>query len=84
MMPIQRALRWRCASKVWGVSEHRIGFFEDDGLTPVTAETRAAVRAAAAALRDAGFVVEPFRPRTLEKLAQTVVDIFCAVRRDVL
>jgi amidase len=47
---------------------HRIGFFEDDGLTPVTAETRAAVRKAAAALRDAGFYVEPFRPRTLEQL----------------
>ena len=47
---------------------HRIGFFEDDGLTPVTAETRAAVRRAAATLRDAGFCVEPFRPRTLEPL----------------
>ena len=46
----------------------RIGYFEDDGLTPVTAETRAAVCAAAAALRDAGFCVEPFRPRTLEPL----------------
>jgi Asp-tRNA(Asn)/Glu-tRNA(Gln) amidotransferase A subunit family amidase len=47
---------------------HPVGFFEDDGLTPVTAETRSAVRAAAAALRDAGFVVEPFRPRTFEQL----------------
>lgn len=47
---------------------NRIGFFEDDGLTPVTAETRKAVRAAAAVLRDAGFSVEPFRPRTLERL----------------
>ena len=47
---------------------HRIGFFEDDGLTPVTAETRAAVQAAVGALRDAGFCVEPFRPRTLEQL----------------
>ncbi|MGD0479944.1 MAG: amidase family protein [Terracidiphilus sp.] len=46
----------------------RIGFFEDDGLVPVTPETRAAVNAAAAALRDAGFRVEPFRPRTLEPL----------------
>ena len=35
---------------------------------PVTAETRAAVNAAAEALRDAGFRVEPFRPRTLEQL----------------
>ena len=47
---------------------HRIGFFEDDGLTPVTAETRAAVRNAAAVLRDGGFRVEPFRPPTLESL----------------
>jgi amidase len=47
-----------------------IGFFEDDGLVPVTPETRAAVQAAAAALRDAGFRVEPFRPRTLELLRQ--------------
>ena len=45
-----------------------IGFFEDDGLVPVTPETRAAVQAAAAALRDAGFRVEPFRPSTLEPL----------------
>lgn len=43
-----------------------IGFFEDDGLAPVTPETRAAVNAAAHALRDAGFRVEPFRPATLE------------------
>jgi amidase len=47
-----------------------IGFFEDDGLIPVSPETRAAVQAAAAALRDAGFRVEPFRPRTLELLRQ--------------
>jgi amidase len=47
---------------------HTIGFFEDDGLTPVTPETRAAVQAAAQALREAGFRVEPFRPRTLEAL----------------
>ena len=45
-----------------------IGFFEDDGLTPVTPQTRAAVHAAAEALRSAGFCVEPFRPRTLEQL----------------
>jgi len=47
---------------------NRIGFFEDDGLVPVTPETRAAVNHAAAALRDAGFRVEPFRPSTLEPL----------------
>ena len=47
---------------------HRIGFFEDDGLTPVTPETRSAISAARRALREAGFRVEPFRPRTLEQL----------------
>jgi amidase len=47
---------------------NRIGYFEDDGLTPVTAETRAAVQSAAASLRDTGFRAEPFRPRTLEAL----------------
>jgi amidase len=45
-----------------------IGVFEDDGLVPVTAETRVAVNNAACALRDAGFRVLPFRPRTLEPL----------------
>jgi Asp-tRNA(Asn)/Glu-tRNA(Gln) amidotransferase A subunit family amidase len=45
-----------------------IGFFEDDGLVPVTPETRAAVNEAARALREAGFRAEPFRPRTLEPL----------------
>jgi Asp-tRNA(Asn)/Glu-tRNA(Gln) amidotransferase A subunit family amidase len=45
----------------------RIGYFEDDGRTPVTAETRAAVRQAATYLRSAGFEVEEFRPEGLEK-----------------
>jgi Asp-tRNA(Asn)/Glu-tRNA(Gln) amidotransferase A subunit family amidase len=45
----------------------RVGYFEDDGRTPVTAETRAAVRKAARALQDAGFQVEPFRPQGLEE-----------------
>jgi amidase len=45
-----------------------VGFFEDDGLVPVTPETRAAVHAGADALRNAGFRVEPFRPDSLEPL----------------
>jgi amidase len=45
-----------------------IGYFEDDGMVPVTRETRGAVNDAARALRDLGFRVEPFRPRTLEQL----------------
>jgi Asp-tRNA(Asn)/Glu-tRNA(Gln) amidotransferase A subunit family amidase len=48
--------------------KNAIGVFEDDGLAPVTRETRSAVQSAAQALRDAGFRVEPFRPSTLEQL----------------
>jgi amidase len=55
---------------------NRIGFFEDDELVPVTPETRAAVNAAAAALREAGFRVEPFRPSTLEPLRKLWVKFF--------
>jgi amidase len=43
-----------------------IGYFEDDGTTPVTADTRNAVRRAAQALSEQGFRVQPFRPKTLE------------------
>src|SRR5262249_40070937 len=45
----------------------RIGYFEDDGRTPVLPEIRAAVRTAAEALSRAGFDVEPFRPQGLEE-----------------
>jgi len=45
----------------------RIGYFEDDGRTPVTAETRAAVRKSVDLLKKAGFEVEPFCPDGLDK-----------------
>ena len=48
----------------------RIGYFEDDGRTPVTAETRRAIQRAAQVLREAGFMVEPFRPEGLEQARQ--------------
>ncbi len=63
-----------CAAPVplrWPTEQHakdlRIGYFEDDGRTPVTPETRAAVRTAAEGLRRAGFHVEAFRPEGLEE-----------------
>jgi len=56
-------LRWPAADDL---KRFRVGYFEDDGRTPVTPETRAAVRTAAEALRRAGFQVEPFRPEGLE------------------
>jgi Asp-tRNA(Asn)/Glu-tRNA(Gln) amidotransferase A subunit family amidase len=48
----------------------RVGYFVDDGRTPVTPETRATVLTAAEALSRAGFDVVPFRPEGLEKARQ--------------
>ena len=48
----------------------RIGYFEDEGRTPVTSETRSAVRTAAEAVGRAGFDVRPFRPDGLEHARQ--------------
>ena len=53
----------------------RIGYLEDDGLIPVTRETREAVRSAAACLRDHGFDVRDYRPASLEA-ARKLWDIF--------
>ena len=47
-----------------------IAFFEDDGLTPVTPETRQAVQDAARTLERQGFSVRPFRPQALEEARQ--------------
>jgi Asp-tRNA(Asn)/Glu-tRNA(Gln) amidotransferase A subunit family amidase len=46
----------------------RIGYFEDDGILPVTLETREAVRRTATSLRDQGFDIQPFRPEGLEEV----------------
>jgi Asp-tRNA(Asn)/Glu-tRNA(Gln) amidotransferase A subunit family amidase len=60
-------LRWPSKADL---KKTRIGYFEDDGRTPVTEETRAAVLTAAKHLRDAGFEVVPFRPDGLERARQ--------------
>jgi len=56
----------------------RIGYFEDDGRTPVTPEIRAAVRTAAKALQCAGFHVELFRPAGLEEARELWKQFFVA------
>ena len=61
------------------VRKLRIGYFEDDGRTPVTLETRAAVETAAKALADAGFQVEPFRPEGLEQARELWKKFFVKV-----
>ena len=57
----------------------RIGFFEDDGRTPVSAETRAAVRAAATAAARAGYEVEAFTPTGLDRARELWETMFCEV-----
>jgi amidase len=45
----------------------RVAWYSDDGVAPVTEETRKAVEAAARVLADAGFVVEERRPPGIER-----------------
>lgn len=66
------SLRWRSAQGLRGL---RIGYFADDGRTPVTPATAGAVERAAEALQNAGFRAEPYRPEGLER-ARAVWDMF--------
>ena len=66
-------LRWPSETEV---RKLRVGYFEDDGRTPVTAETGQAVRTAAQALRSAGFEVEHFQPEGLEEARQLWHQLF--------
>ncbi len=53
-----------------------VGFFDDDGRTPVTEETRAAVRRAASLLSSSGFHVDPFRPDGLDEARERWWEFF--------
>ena len=54
----------------------RIGFYEDDGNSPAEPAVQDAVRLAAAALEEEGFVVAPFRPSGLERARQLWFTLF--------
>jgi Asp-tRNA(Asn)/Glu-tRNA(Gln) amidotransferase A subunit family amidase len=54
-----------------------VGYFEDDGRTPVTRETGEAVRSAARAAADAGYRVEPCLPEGLERARELWSVFFC-------
>lgn len=69
-------VRWPSEAEVRRL---RVGYFEDDGRTPVTPETRAAVQEAARALRKQGFEVEPFRPEGLEEARELWKKFFVKV-----
>jgi Asp-tRNA(Asn)/Glu-tRNA(Gln) amidotransferase A subunit family amidase len=54
----------------------RVGLMTEDPAHRVTPETLSAVEVAAAALRDAGLCIEPFRPALLERIHELWVDVF--------
>lgn len=56
--------------------ETKIGCFEDDGMHPVTAETKSAVQSAVKTLQTQGFKVEPFRPDYLQRVHELWQDVF--------
>jgi len=73
--------------RTWNIEELRkirIGYFEDDGHTPVTPETRKAVSGAASALERAGFMVEPFRPAYLDEARDFWWNIFVRIGDELL
>lgn len=73
--PVSPPMVWRKPALA-DLRARTIGYFEDDHLVPVTAETRLAVQSGAQALREAGFRVEPFRPRQLEPLRKLWTTFF--------
>ena len=54
----------------------RVAWYTDDGVAPVTEETARAVAAAAAALRDAGLVVEERRPPHVDRGNEMWLKVF--------
>jgi Asp-tRNA(Asn)/Glu-tRNA(Gln) amidotransferase A subunit family amidase len=54
----------------------RVAWYADDGISPVTSETRATVRSAASALADAGLVVEERRPPGVELALELWLKLF--------
>jgi Asp-tRNA(Asn)/Glu-tRNA(Gln) amidotransferase A subunit family amidase len=54
----------------------RVAFYTDDGISPVTEETRQAVETAARALSEAGFITEEVRPPGVERGHELWLKIF--------
>ena len=66
------------------VRKLKIGVFEDDRRTPVTPQTRKAVRIAATTLEEQGFTVEEFRPDNLDEIRELWWNLFGRAGRFVI
>lgn len=62
----------------------RVAWYADDGVVPVTVETRAAVEAAAGALAAAGMIVVEERPPEVEHGARLWLELFSTAVQDFL
>jgi Asp-tRNA(Asn)/Glu-tRNA(Gln) amidotransferase A subunit family amidase len=69
---LERSLEDRMA----GLRGVRVAWYADDGTTPVTSETRAAVANAAKALNDAGLVVEEGLPPGISRGSALWIELF--------
>ena len=69
---LERSLEDRMA----GLRGVRVAWYADDGTTPVTSETRAAVANAAKALNDAGLVVEEGLPPGISRSSALWIELF--------
>ena len=73
----------RCAGQANDdVKKMRIGYFEDDGRTPVTRKRAPPSEPLQTPCTNAGFEVEPFRPDGLERGPTTLVEVFRHAGRD--
>jgi Asp-tRNA(Asn)/Glu-tRNA(Gln) amidotransferase A subunit family amidase len=63
-------------SEAMPIRGSRVAWYTDDGVTPVTEETRAAVAAAAQVLADAGLILEERRPPGVEFGADLWLKLF--------
>jgi Asp-tRNA(Asn)/Glu-tRNA(Gln) amidotransferase A subunit family amidase len=75
-VPVKVSSRYPVAGAQNWILGDAFGFFADDGRTPVTEETRAAVEHAASTLMNCGFRVERFRPEGLEEARQLWWEFF--------
>ncbi|MCU1263872.1 MAG: hypothetical protein JWM21_190 [Acidobacteria bacterium] len=58
------------------LANQHVAWYTDDGISPVTAETRAVVQAAAGALADAGLSVEECRPLGIDRAHDLWLKLF--------
>jgi Asp-tRNA(Asn)/Glu-tRNA(Gln) amidotransferase A subunit family amidase len=72
------------AQNVPALRGQRVAWYTDDGVAPVTDETRAAVLAAAKALSDAGFEVDEERPPGVSEGSRLWVELFSRVASEQL